>query len=46
MVDGGAVERRKTGLSVRLAPTARKSHPIRIVFDEEFSQQNRISNRF
>ncbi len=45
MVDSGAVERRKTGGSVCLAPTARKSRAIWSVFDKEFSPQNRISNR-
>ncbi len=45
MADGGAVERRKGRAHVALAPSARKSRAIRIVFDQEFSQQNRISNR-
>jgi hypothetical protein len=46
MVDGGAVEGRKDGADMALAPSARKSRAIRIVFDQEFSQQNCISNRF
>ena len=45
MVDGGAVERQKIGISVCLAPTPGKSRAIWNVFDEEFSPQNRISNR-
>jgi hypothetical protein len=46
MVDGGAVERRKARAYLALSPAARKSHAIWIVFHQEFSQQNRISNRF
>ena len=46
MVDGGAVERRKGRAYLTLASAARKSRVIRIVFNEEFSTQNCISNRF
>jgi hypothetical protein len=46
MVDGGAFHRRKGRAYLILASAARKSRAIRIVFHQEFSRQNRISNRF
>ena len=46
MVDGGAVERRKARAYLTLASAARKSRAIPIVFNEKFSTQNCISNRF
>src|SRR5580658_4198341 len=46
MVDGGAVERRKGRAYLAFSPAARNSRVIRIVFHQEFSRQDRISNRF
>src|SRR5580704_13206343 len=46
MANGGAVERRKGRAYLTLASAARKSRAIRIVFNDKFSPQNRISNRF
>jgi seryl-tRNA synthetase len=45
MVDGGTVERRKDEAYLTLASAARKSRAIRIVLGQEFTLQNRISNR-
>ena len=46
MAGGGAVEGRKGVAYPTLASAARKSRAIRIVFNDKFSPQNRISNRF
>src|ERR1700722_16007550 len=46
MVDGRAVERRKGRAYLTLASPARKSRAIRVVFNEKFSTQDCIFNRF
>src|SRR5580704_17613245 len=46
MADGGAVERRKGRAYLTLASAACKSRSIRVVFNEKFSTQDCISNRF